>query len=104
MKCVRMGQWKLTFDMLGSGELYDLEADPAELANLFDDPAHAQVRHPLVEELLRWTIRAEDDLPVANYVPKRAARNWYAAHAGPKDAAHAAGAGQTNQKIGEETR
>jgi arylsulfatase A-like enzyme len=78
VKCVRQGRWKLTYDMLGNGELYDLEDDPSELVDLFDDPAHADVRHDLVEELLRWTIRAEDDLPRANYVPKRAERGWYA--------------------------
>jgi arylsulfatase A-like enzyme len=78
-KMVRMGRWKLTFDMLGNGELYDLEADPAELDDRFGDPACASVRAQLTEELLRWTIRAEDDLPLAAYVPKRAPRNWYAA-------------------------
>jgi len=78
VKCVRMDRWKLTFDMLGNGELYDVEADRAELSNLFDDPMHVDVRQRLTEELLRWTIRAEDDLPLANYVPKRAERNWYA--------------------------
>jgi arylsulfatase A-like enzyme len=80
VKCVRRGRWKLTFDMLGNGELYDLEADPAELGNLFDDPAHRETRAALTEELLRWTIRAEDDLPLAGYVPKRAPRNWYTPH------------------------
>jgi len=78
MKMVRMGQWKLTFDMLGQGELYDVEHDSGELHNLFDDLAYRDVRVQLVEELLRWTIRTEDDLPSANYVPKRAPRNWYA--------------------------
>jgi hypothetical protein len=67
--------------MLGNGELYDLEGDPAELVDRFDDPAHADTRHALVEELLQWTIRVEDDLPRAGYVPKRAARSWYAPHA-----------------------
>ena len=80
VKCVRMGRWKLTFDMLGHGELYDLETDLAELNNLFDDPAHRDTRAALTEELLRWTVRAEDDLPIAGYVPKRAERNWYTPH------------------------
>ena len=79
VKCVRMGRWKLTYDMLGSGELYDVEADPAELENRFEDPSCAEARQALTEELLRWTIRTDDDLPLANYVPKRAERNWYAA-------------------------
>ncbi len=77
-KMVRMGRWKLLYDMLGNGELYDLEADPAELDDRFADPACASVRTQLMEELLRWTIRTEDDLPLAAYVPKRAPRNWYA--------------------------
>ena len=35
----------------------------------------------MVEELLKWTLRTEDDLPVPGaYVPKRAERNWYAPH------------------------
>jgi arylsulfatase A-like enzyme len=79
VKGVRMGRWKLTYDMLGNGELYDLEADPAELRNVYGEPGMAGVRVQLLEELLRWTIRAEDDLPVGQYVPKRAARGWYAA-------------------------
>ena len=28
-------------------------------------------------DLLRWTIRTQDDLPVAAYRPKWAPRNWY---------------------------
>lgn len=77
LKMVRMGRWKLTFDLLGQGELYDVEADPAELRDRYDDPACRDVRLALVEELLRWTIRTEDDLPGAGYVPKRAPRNWH---------------------------
>lgn len=80
LKMVRMGRWKLLYDMLGRGQLYDLENDPGELKNLFPDPAYREVRLALVEELLRWTIRTEDDLPGGSYVPKQAERNWYALH------------------------
>jgi len=77
-KMVRMGPWKLLYDVLGQGELYDLSDDPAELNNRFDDPAYSQVRMRMVEELLTWTIRTEDDLPSAQYIPKRAEHNWHA--------------------------
>jgi arylsulfatase A-like enzyme len=77
-KMVRMGPWKLLYDVLGQGELYDLSDDPAELINRFDDPAYSRVRMRVVEELLTWTIRTEDDLPSAQYIPKRAEHNWHA--------------------------
>lgn len=78
LKMVRMGQWKLLFDLLGHGELYDLEADPGELHNVIDDPAYRDPRLTVTEELLRWTIRTEDDLPGARYIPKRGDHNWQA--------------------------
>jgi arylsulfatase A-like enzyme len=84
LKMVRMGQWKLLYDLLGRGELYDLEHDPGELQNLFDDPSHRDRRLTLTEELLRWTIRTEDDLPGARYLPKRGDHNWQTAAAEPK--------------------
>ncbi len=73
---VRMGHWKLLFDRRGRGELYDLEADPGELNDRFEDPACQEVRRKLVEELLAWTIRTEDDLPGGRYRAKRAPHNW----------------------------
>ena len=82
MKMVRMGKWKLEFDMMGRGQLYDVERDPGELKNLFDDPSLRDVRLAMVEELLTWTIRTEDDLPGGAYVPKQAERNWYARYHG----------------------
>lgn len=77
LEMVRMGRWKLLFDSLGRGELYDVESDPAELLDLHRDPGHRSVRLELTEELLRWTVRLQDDLPTARYVPKSAPRGWY---------------------------
>jgi arylsulfatase A-like enzyme len=37
-----------------AGELYDLEQDPHELWNLWDDPAHREVRQGLLICLLDW--------------------------------------------------
>jgi arylsulfatase A-like enzyme len=42
------------------GELYDLAADPDELINLYDDPAHAATRLALVELLLDIGVATED--------------------------------------------
>jgi len=75
-KMLRRDRWKLVFDATGRGELYDLDSDPAELCDRWPDPSLAAVRSELVQELLRWTIRTDDDLPRADYTPKRAAHNW----------------------------
>jgi arylsulfatase A-like enzyme len=78
LKMVRMGDWKLFYDMMGNGELYHLPSDPYELKNLWQEPAAAVERERLLQELLAWTIRTEDDLPVAAYKTKWPPRNWYA--------------------------
>ena len=33
---------------------FDLDADPREVLNPWDDPAHAERRREMVEEILRW--------------------------------------------------
>jgi arylsulfatase A-like enzyme len=77
-KMVRMGSWKLVFDMLGNGELYNLEEDPYELDNRYGRPEVAGIQMQLLEELLAWTIRTQDTLPTARYAVKWASRGWYA--------------------------
>jgi arylsulfatase A-like enzyme len=80
MKMVRVGEWKLTFDMMGNAQLYNLEEDPYELKNLYGSPAAAAMQARMTAELLKWTIRTQDDLPDAAYTAKRPARNWYASY------------------------
>ena len=62
-KMVRVGDWKLIYDMMGYGQLYNLAADPHELNNLFDRPGTAPIQARLVQELARWTMRLENTLP-----------------------------------------
>ena len=57
-------RWRLSvFDGQDWGELYDLEADPDELRNLWDDPAAAGDKARLIERLLREEIAAVDRSP-----------------------------------------
>ena len=49
----------------GAGEMYDLAADPDELTNLFDDPAHAAMRAELEALIDR---RADDMIPLQTQV------------------------------------
>lgn len=41
------------------GELYDLDADPDEVHDLWPDPVHAELKARLLARLLDWTFRAE---------------------------------------------
>ncbi|MHA1880460.1 MAG: sulfatase family protein, partial [Candidatus Heimdallarchaeota archaeon] len=63
MRMIRKDDWKLIYDSLGRGELYDLPTDPAELKNQFDNPEHADKKNELLADLLKWTIRLTDPLP-----------------------------------------
>jgi arylsulfatase A-like enzyme len=84
-KMVRMGDWKLIYDMMGYGQLYNLASDPWELKNLFGQTSAAQEQARLMEELLMWTIRSQDCLPTGpqsrHYQTKWPRQhNWYAPH------------------------
>ncbi len=66
LQTVRTRTMKLTKDMIsGAGELYDLAADPHELTNLFEDPAHAKTRAEL-EALIDQ--RPDDMLPLQTQI------------------------------------
>lgn len=62
LRCVRTRDAKLTLELKsGAGEMYDLRADPHELHNLFDDPAHAGLRERLTAMI---HARPRDEGPV----------------------------------------
>jgi arylsulfatase A-like enzyme len=89
-KMVRMGEWKLVYDMMGYGQLYNLNSDPCELTNLFGKAEHAEKQASLMAELAMWVIRSQDSLPTGpqngKYQTKWSAQhNWYAPyrHGGP---------------------
>jgi arylsulfatase A-like enzyme len=84
-KMVRMGDWKMIYDMMGYGQLYHLPSDPCELKNLFDDHSVAKEQAELALELLMWTIRNEDDLPTGPQSFECRTKwaghhNWYTPH------------------------
>ena len=63
-KMVRKGDWKIIFDMEGTGQLYNLKKDPLELKNLFEVKRYSQKKTEMLEELLKWEIATGDPLPI----------------------------------------
>ena len=80
LRVLRKGDWKLDFDMQGRGQLHNLAEDPAEVNDLFGHPDCAAVQADLLADLLAWTLRMQDPLPlpVSKYIPKRDPRNYWA--------------------------
>lgn len=79
IQMIRKGDWKLTMDRNGRGELYNLKEDPAEINNLFDQKDYVAGQLDLLKELLTWNIRLQDPLPVPRrqYPFKRNPYNYH---------------------------
>ena len=67
---VRYQNWSLFASMTGEFRLFDLNRDPWELNNLWDDPSLEKVRIVMLQWLAIWQMRAEDPLPEKEYVRK----------------------------------
>jgi arylsulfatase A-like enzyme len=61
-RMVRTAEAKLVYSPHGMDELYDLDADPAELVNRSDDPSFRAVRTDLEQRLIDWMVRTDDPL------------------------------------------
>ena len=56
---VRDARWKLVhFVDEDEGQLFDLETDPNEQVDLWDDPAAADQKQRLITELTEWRVRS----------------------------------------------
>lgn len=59
MTMIRSRRYKLVhFVDTDEGQLFDMETDPDEVRNLWDDEAHRTVKQQLINEILKWRIRS----------------------------------------------
>ncbi len=62
---VRTNRWRMSlYEGVETGELYDLEKDPGEFINLWNDPASADVKTAMLETLARLQMENADRLPL----------------------------------------
>lgn len=83
----RTPRWKYVQRLYEQDELYDLQADPAELHNLAEEPSMAPVKHALQQRLLRWYMETADAVPAQadrrNFgAPRETLEEWLQEHAG----------------------
>lgn len=64
-KMVRTRRWKLNYYVGHGGELYDLENDPGEWNNLYDNPDHQETVRELKGVLLDWLITSDETDQIA---------------------------------------
>ncbi|NDW01747.1 sulfatase [Salipiger sp. PrR002] len=58
MTMIRTPRWKLIYFVEGCGQLFDMEADPTEVNDLWSDPAHEDTRRDLLTQILNWRLRS----------------------------------------------
>jgi uncharacterized sulfatase len=78
IRCIVDERHKLVVNLLHSDELYDLQADPAEVHNLIEHPDYADVRDVLHDSLLDWMYEKRDPFrgPCWERRPWRASRRF----------------------------
>jgi arylsulfatase A-like enzyme len=64
---IRTRTHRLVRRPLDVSELYDLERDPRELENVYDQPEYAAVQRDLERRLLDWSIHTADVVPYAEH-------------------------------------
>ena len=72
MRAAITDEYKLALHLMDKDELYDTRNDPHDMENRIEDPALAQARDALHDELLDWMNRTRD--PFRGY--QWACRPW----------------------------
>ena len=60
--------YKLNVRTNGQNELYDMQADPQEYNNLYNDPAYREIREERIHRMLSWLISTSDVVPRKGHI------------------------------------
>jgi hypothetical protein len=60
---VRTKDWTYVYRSCEQDELYDLQRDPDELANIADEPANDAICRQLRDQILNWLVETSDVIP-----------------------------------------
>ena len=63
-RSVVSGRWKLNLCAGDQCELYNLESDPHEMNNLFNDPSHRDRVRDLAARIRAWQVTTGDTAPL----------------------------------------
>lgn len=64
----RDNRYKLNIRTNGENELYDMDKDPLEYKNLYNDPEYKELRDQLTLKMLTWLIHSSDITPLEGHV------------------------------------
>lgn len=67
-KMIRTDLWKLVIRLRGGNELYNLQNDPDELINLYDNPQYNDIKSELMLKMIEWCLRTDTDRPFQQIV------------------------------------
>lgn len=70
-------EWKLVYYMDDArGQLFDRQADPTELENLFDSPHHAAIKERLLTTLFKWRAGLEPVAWLQGHIQQASSGDW----------------------------
>lgn len=61
-RILRNDRYKFVYSVADRNELYDLEKDPSEITNVYDDASYRSVRTALSKRLLEWMEDVKDPI------------------------------------------
>jgi arylsulfatase A-like enzyme len=83
VKTVHTERFKLNYGYTGEkeiGELFDLQSDPHEYKNLFDNKKYSEIKEKLLRKLINWFIKTEQPAHFSTANENLPSSRWFVGH------------------------